>query len=65
MMDKAKLIVPPHYIKPPCEAKTKDIKGGGKCHNLASIKINNKCLCKRHAEVMALDILLKEGEAQQ
>lgn len=78
-MAKAKLIVPAHYIKPRCEAKLteqatvykirrrseiiNDLKVDD-CRNQASIHIDGKDLCRKHAAMMALDILLKKGEAE-
>jgi len=73
-MAQAKLIVPEHYIKPRCEAKISSVmikwyKDRGRleparCNNMASIKINGKCLCRKHAGMVALDILLNEGVAK-
>jgi len=73
-MAQAKLIIPAHYIKPRCDGKisssmTKWYEDRGRpepdrCNNLASIKINGKCLCRKHAGMVALDILLEEGVAK-
>lgn len=73
-MDDAKPIIPAHYIKPRCDGiltpQAMEYKKGTlaildvRCHNQASIKISGKCMCKKHAAMEALNILLRNGEAQ-
>ena len=77
-MAKSSLIIPEHYIKPRCDSKLGSQATAWKnAHwkrfnnnepdrwtNMASIKINGKCLCRKHAAIAALDILLEEGVAK-
>ena len=69
-MARANLIVPEHYIKPKCEAevsqestrynKIKGYQNPNRCRNQASVHIDGKNLCRKHASMVALDILLNE-----
>ena len=76
-MVRCKKIIPEHYIKPQCEAKllieavayksehwSKNHRGAkpDECRSVSSIKLEDKNLCKKHAALRALEILLEESE---
>ncbi|MCK5609685.1 hypothetical protein KAR91_47870 [Candidatus Pacearchaeota archaeon] len=75
-MARAKLITPVHHIHPRCDSKlgsqsTKWKNAHWKrfnhvepdrCTNTASVHIDGKDLCKKHASMVALEILLNEGD---
>lgn len=69
-MARAKLITPFHYIKPRCQAVVAEAAAKRnkkmnrilpyQCYNKSSICIDNVPLCRKHAAIQALDILLKK-----
>lgn len=34
-----------------------------RCHHFASVKIDSRCLCGKHAQMSALNLCIKEGYA--